>query len=70
MALETGRMEWTFAHLEKTAGEADFGAKIRISVLDMVNLRCLVGIQVETLKRWLSVGLWHQGEKVNQGIYI
>lgn len=45
------RVDWTFAHLEKTAfGEVDLGGKIRVSVLDL-----LVGIQVETLSRKLKI---------------
>lgn len=50
----TGRIELPFADLRKTE-KSGLARNIRSSVLNILNLRCLINIQMEILNRPLDV---------------
>lgn len=65
----TGRIELPFAYLRKIE-RSGLGRNIRNSVLNMLNLRYLINIQMEILNRQLDISVCSSGKRLRLEIGI
>lgn len=65
LAWTTGWMEMTSTEIGKDVGAAGLGWDMRDLVWDMLNLSCLLDIQVEMASRQLDMQVWTAGERTD-----